>query len=1036
MNKIKNAIMIADTRIPLIGHLLLQIKKTNPNLFDEAIIYYEEISNKDKEVIKGIMPCKFKKFNYNLPENVKNLPAFKKFSQLMFSRYYLFDYLNEYNTVTWIDTDVLITGDISSILAKANKTGMCANFEDPINKSYLTTDVVKTSFYNPVSGYDMTKYNMSSGLLTVSRKLKNYDVMTKWCFDKTIEFANNLVLPDQGILNLLIQEFKINVTSLGENGAYCFYPIYKKDSSKAKVIHSWGARKFWKSWYLYNKYPAWKEFYNDWLELGGSDYFGEIKPDVSVVIPSYNTNVHYFDFVLNDLLVKQVQEHNFQYDNFEIILVIDGEISKDLDNLIKEYDDPRLVIIHNEERCGIAKSLNIGIKSSKGRYIARIDDDDRINFNRLYKQVKYLDEHKDIDLVSSYFEYFGDLNESRVTLSGELCRAWSIFSCPFDHPTIMFRKDFMVKNNLFYDETRSHVEDWELWLRCFDNGMKMDVIKEVLYYHRWYNGQAGQNVKTVEMMRDLVRKNFEKLDISLTDEELVYISPWQGRVDEEKFIRLNEIYSKALENNLKYKIYDQNALETVFSYRLDEAKTGKLANLVFGKSNNIDFDSMELFKSQNIRSKFIKLNIKKLLRPLYKPIRRVFYNITAEAICDNLIHQNNKLNQMESNITNQANTLNESLQEELNDTNKKFDLVFEKLNKLENSTIEVKDSLHNELYDINKKFDLLYDENVNSLYFKNKIFLIGTSEHGNLGDAAITMGIREFIRENFKNYYFIEISTYDFSDRLSYLQKIINIDDIILLQGGGNLGNRYLNEENVRRTVIEKFPNNNIYILPQTIYFDDSGSDELEKSIKIYNQHKHLTIFARGKISLENANKYFNNSKNYLSIDSALYLHMDYNFERKGILCCIRDLDDESALDNVKYTKLLNIIKSFDNNYSFTTNTSKESIKKMNLSQEVYNQLENFAKHKLIITDRLHGLIFAIITNTPCIVLSSYNFKIKENYEMLKDNKTIFFIDKDIDSLNSIIKKCLSMKLNNYKNDYKKDFAEMASIIKGNKDNK
>ena len=998
MDKIKNAIMIADTRIPLVGHLLLQIKDTNPNLFDEAIIYYDDITDKDKEILENIMPCRFEKFNYNFPTNVANISAFKKFSPLMFSRYYMFDLLNEYKTVTWIDTDVLINGDISSIITKANKTGMSANFEDPVNKSYLTTDTVQTSFYNPVSGYDMNRYNMSSGLFTVSNKLKNYEVMTKWCFDKTIELSSNLILPDQGVLNLLIQEFNINVTSLGENGAYCFYPSYKKDPTNAKVVHSWGVRKFWKSWYLYNKYPAWRKYYEKWLELGGSDCFGEIKPDVSVVIPTYHTNVHYFDLVLNDLLVKQVQEHNFQYDNFEIVLVIDGEISEELNNLFKKYDDPRLVIIHNQEKGGIAKSLNIGIKASKGRYIARIDDDDRINFTRLYKQVKYLDEHKDIDLVSSYFEYFGDLNESRITLSGEMCRAWSIFSCPFDHPTIMFRKDFMVDNNLFYDETRSHVEDWELWLRCFDCGMKMDVIKEVLYYHRWYNGQAGQNIKTVEMMRDLVRKNFAKLDISLTDEELVYISPWQGMVDEEKYNRLNEIYSQALENNIKYKIYDQNALETVFSYRLNEAKTGNLNNLVMSKSYNIDFDSKDLFKSQNISRRFVKRAIKKVLRPFYKPIRRVFYNISAEAACDNINYQNNNLKQIEENIINKANKL--AL------------------------------SLHDELYDTNKKIDLLFDERINNLYFKNKIVLIGSSEHGNLGDAAITMGIREFIRENFNEYHFIEVSTYDFSSRLPYLQKIINNDDVILLQGGGNLGNRYPSEENVRRTVIEKFPNNKVYILPQTIYFDDSGSDELEKSIKIYNQHKHLTIFARGKISLENANKYFPNSKNYLSIDSALYLNMDYNFERNGILCCIRDLDDESAFNMDTYNELLGVIKKHDSNYSFTTNTSKDSINKLNLSWEVYNQLENFAKHKLIITDRLHGLIFALITNTPCIALSSYNFKIKENYDMLKDNEMISFIDKDINELDNAIEKFMNMDISNYKNDYKEYFNEMINVIR------
>ena len=157
---------------------------------------------------------------------------------------------------------------------------------------------------------------------------------------------------------------------------------------------------------------------------------------------------------------------------------------------------------------------------------------------------------------------------------------------------------------------------------------------------------------------------------------------------------------------------------------------------------------------------------------------------------------------------------------------------------------------------------------------------------------------------------------------------------------------------------------------------------------------------------------------------------MNYNFERNGILCCIRDLDDESAFNMDTYNELLGVIKKHDSNYSFTTNTSKDSINKLNLSREVYNQLENFAKHKLIITDRLHGLIFALITNTPCIALSSYNFKIKENYDMLKDNEMISFIDKDINELDNAIEKFMNMDISNYKNDYKEYFNEMINVIR------
>lgn len=1007
MKKKKNAIMIADTRPALIGNLLIQLKDTNDGLFEEAIIYYDILTDNDKKIMEKIMPCRFIKFNYELPSNIRTLSAFEKFSPLMFSRYYMFDLLDEYETITWIDTDVLICGKLDSIIEKAKINGMSANFEDPENKSYKCTDTVRTSFITPLSNYDMIKYNMSSGLITVADTLKDYNKMTKWCFEKTIEYAEYLVLPDQGILNILIQEFGIDVASVGENGAYCFYPSYKRDSKNAKIVHAWGARKFWKSWYLFKTYPKWYEYYQQWLNLGGSDCFGEIKPDVSVVIPMYKPNVKYFNEILEDLLVNQVQEHGFQYDNFEVILVVDGNENEDLIKLLEKYDDPRVNLIINEERAGIAKSLNIGIKNAKADYIARIDDDDRVEKTRLFKQVKYLNIHANIDLVTSNFEYFGDMNEERISFDGEMAHAWSIFTCPFNHPTIMFRKKFFEDNNLWYDESRSHVEDWELWLRCFDKGMNIGSIPEVLYYHRWHVGSAGQNQKTIDMMRDLVKKNFAKLGVKLTNDDLTIISPWNGKVSEMQLKRLKKIFSESLKKNEEKKIYDNRCLKRAFELRLFEAENGYMKDIVIKKS------------TINSLNKSTKSNIKqKIMGPIYRPFKRVFYNIMAEAVNDNLTNTN------KNNLDSIRQLFNEN-EKDIKDFNKVF-------NNINNQLIENEKKigfLHDQLYDLEKKYDFLRSNILSNFYYDKKIILIGTSEHSNIGDSAITFGEYEFIRKYFNDYKLIEISTYEFNDTLHYLANIINQDDLIFLQGGGNLGNKYINEENVRRTIIENFPNNKIIILPQTIYFTDDI--ELEKSKNIYNAHSNLTIFTRGNISLEFAKQHFSNAKCYESLDSALNLNFNFGYNRKGILCCIRDLNDESGLDKKSYDKIFDIVKKFDQNYDFTNNLWNTDISKDIRNYVVYEQLKNFARHKLIITDRLHGLIFSLITNTPCIVISSYNYKLKEFTDMLNDNKNIAFIDKDISKIESLIKKMMNNQ--NVHNDFSECFVRNSQIIKNEK---
>ena len=77
-------------------------------------------------------------------------------------------------------------------------------------------------------------------------------------------------------------------------------------------------------------------------------------------------------------------------------------------------------------------------------------------------------------------------------------------------------------------------------------------------------------------------------------------------------------------------------------------------------------------------------------------------------------------------------------------------------------------------------------------------------------------------------------------------------------------------------------------------------------------------------------------------MDLALNLNFDYGYNRNGIMCCLRDLNDESGLDKNKYEEILKIIKSVDNNYSFTNNLWTTNIKKIQRNYVVYEQLKNF----------------------------------------------------------------------------------------------
>lgn len=616
----KKAIILADNRPALLGQMLIQIRETSKDVFDEAIIFDVGLSEKDKNIMQGIMPCRFIPYTSPLPENLLESTAFKRFSMIMFARYEMFRYLDEYSVLVWIDTDMVIQGSLDDLLEDTRGWGFSILCEDPANKSAKNTDCMRTNFFEPLTQYDMDAYLYCTGLIVIRDCLKQVCDYTAWCYEKTAEWAEQLKMPDQGVINALIQEFRIHVKPLGDHGKYGCFPYVGRDCGSAVLVHSWGTNKFWNNYYLNKKFPVWEEYYNEWVSLGGSKLVRGNVPEVSVVIPVYKPDLNYFGQCIDSLLAQMKTTWEEVYTNFEIIIVAEPFDEEAIIELIENFHDPRLSLVFNEKRLGIAASLNKGLRLAKGKYIARMDDDDIAVATRLARQAEYLNSHGEVALCTSDYVYFGDMNEGRNVFEGEMSRAWSILTCPFDHPTVMFRRDFFAENNLFYDETRGFVEDWELWQRAFQAGMKVGCVKEILLHHRWYNGSAGQNEHTIEMMDKMIQINFEKFGIQIPDGDCRLLSPWSGKVHTaDEYRRLEGYFNVAQKKNETLKLYDDLCLKKVFSLRLKEAETGDTDELKLQPGGYIDGKDSG---NGSMEKKGIKGVLKRLLKPIYQPFRR------------------------------------------------------------------------------------------------------------------------------------------------------------------------------------------------------------------------------------------------------------------------------------------------------------------------------------------------------------------------------------------------------------------------------
>lgn len=299
--------------------------------------------------------------------------------------------------------------------------------------------------------------------------------------------------------------------------------------------------------------------------------------------------------------------------------------------------------------------------------------------------------------------------------------------------------------------------------------------------------------------------------------------------------------------------------------------------------------------------------------------------------------------------------------------------------------------------------------------YKNekKIIYMLVPTHGNMGDQAIALATKQFLQNKFSDYKIIEINREDTNKYLLAIKKFINEDDIFILHGGGNMGNLYPIEEEDRRIIIDKITKNKIISMTQTINFsnDLNGLQELNKSKKIYNKNKNLILIAREMVSYKNMKQNFTN-KILLNPDIVFYLNNklnNKNIKRKYIMTCLRN-DKEGVLGKDKEKLISNLKNKYSNLLIYDTVIDRK-VTKEKREEELNNMFDKFFGARVVITDRLHGMVFCAITKTPCIVTKSLDHKVTGTYEWIKDLNYIKLVDNLIyDEVEEIIEELNSIK--------------------------
>lgn len=285
-----------------------------------------------------------------------------------------------------------------------------------------------------------------------------------------------------------------------------------------------------------------------------------------------------------------------------------------------------------------------------------------------------------------------------------------------------------------------------------------------------------------------------------------------------------------------------------------------------------------------------------------------------------------------------------------------------------------------------------------------KIWFLDAPAYGNLGDQAIAYAIRKFCRNVFSRAEIFEFQEDSVIQYLSWLKGTIKVEDLIVLQGGGNFGNLYPRYEFVRRTIIKSFPQNRIVVFPQSIYFskDKAGEQEIAAARKSYAKNKKLIIFARDSKSFLKMKKVFPETHIEMCPDIVFSLKGTVSAEnRRGIGVCMRD-DKERTISFEQTKKIVEQlsgdeakIRIFDTVFNAEKPIIGEYREKL-----VISKLKEFAECETVVTDRLHGMIFSYITSTPCVAVSNSTGKSLHAYnDWLNGSKGITFLHNPDDSI-------------------------------------
>ena len=236
-------------------------------------------------------------------------------------------------------------------------------------------------------------------------------------------------------------------------------------------------------------------------------------PAVTVLMAVYNGEAFLRE------AVESILAQTFR--DFELLVIDDGSVDGSAD-IVASCADPRVRLVRNGKNLGLIATLNRGIELARGTYIVRMDCDDVSLPERLQRQVEFMETHPEVGVCGVWYLEFGDgvRRITRCAPDHDSIRCGTLFNPVVGHPTVILRRELLLKYGLRYDPDFGHAEDYRLWAEAL-RYCRFANIPEILLHYRLHPGQvttvhAQQQMASAGRVR---RSLLQELGLDPTPEE-------------------------------------------------------------------------------------------------------------------------------------------------------------------------------------------------------------------------------------------------------------------------------------------------------------------------------------------------------------------------------------------------------------------------------------------------------------------------------------------------------------------------------------